>query len=93
MPLSHLWTTPGRARHFLVPEAAVPYEVTEAEAQAWLEGQLKGLLGEVRSGGLGVGGRLRAKTAAMREERKRAVDDFIRQARTASGGDPSTDTP
>lgn len=112
-----LWTTPDRARHFLVPEAAdlpggalalrtasgreravdpeaaAPYEVTEAEAKAWLEGQLKGLLGEARSGVLGFVGRLREKTAAMREERQRTVDEFMRQARAASEEDPSSNHP
>lgn len=110
------WTTPDRARHFLLPEAAdlpegdlplrtasgrecavdpgaaAPYEVTEAEAKAWLEGQLESLLGEARSGVLGFVGRLREKTAAMREERQRTVEDFMRQARSAPD-DPPPDTP
>lgn len=116
-PPRHLWTTPDRARHFLLPEAAdlapgplalqtasgreravdpeavAPYEVTEAEAEAWLEGQFKGLLDEARSGALGFVGRLREKTAAMREDRERTVAEFVRQARSAPGGAPPTDTP
>lgn len=100
----HLWTTPDRSRHFLVPEdadvragdlalrtasgrertvapdAVAPYEVSEAEAKAWLKGQLEDVLDEAKAGVLGFVGRLREKTAAMREERQRAARDFMAQA-------------
>lgn len=108
-----LYTTPDRARHFLVPEAAdlpegdlalrtasgrerdvdpeavAPYEVTEDEAKAWLKDQVSDLLGEARSGILGFVGRLQRKTAAMREERERAAEEFMRQARAASEDEAS----
>ena len=86
-----LRTASGRERA-VDPEAVAAYEVSEAEAKAWLEGQLRDVLGEARSGVLGLVGRLRAKTASMREERERTVADFMRQARSASGRDtPSSD--
>lgn len=85
--------TPSGRERTVDPEAVAPYEVTEAEAKAWLKDQLADVLGEARSGVLGFVGRLRQRTAALREERQRIVDAFMRQARAASRDDPPPDAP
>ena len=77
-----LRTASGRDRT-VDPEAVAPYEVSETEARAWLESQLRDVLDEAKAGVLGFVGRLRKKTAALREERRQSVDAFVAQARAA----------
>lgn len=82
-----LRTTSGHERR-VDPVAVARYEVSEAEARAWLESQLHEVLGEAKAGVLGVVGRLREKTAAMREERQRAARDF--EDRASGDADPTS---
>lgn len=74
-----LRTSLGRER--AVDEAAaLPFEVSAEEAQAWAKEQLGGVLGEVRGKALGFVERLRERTAAMREENRRTWEQGVADA-------------
>jgi hypothetical protein len=74
-----LRTSTGREQ--AVDEASVAqYEVSEAEAQAWAKEQLSATLGEMRGRVLGFADELKARTAKLREENRRAWEEGVANA-------------
>jgi hypothetical protein len=74
-----LLRTPGGQRLSVDADAAAAFETTESEARAWAREQALELAGSVRTRVLGFAERLRARTDALRDERRRAAGDWARR--------------